>query len=30
MEGLQVLTKTGADEATLAPVIDATLDAILT
>ena len=30
MEGLQVLTKTGADEATLAPVIDAALDAILT
>jgi TetR/AcrR family transcriptional repressor of nem operon len=30
MEGLQVLTKTGADEATLAPVIDVTLDAILT
>ena len=30
MEGLQVLTKTGADAATLGPVIDAALDAILT
>jgi TetR/AcrR family transcriptional repressor of nem operon len=30
MDGLQVLTKTGADAATLAPVIDAALDAIVT
>ena len=30
MEGLQVLTKTGTDAATLSPVIDAALDAILT
>ena len=30
MEGLQVVTKTGADATTLSPVIDAALDAIVT